>query len=502
MAGAPPDGRPRRLDHAVSVFALFLVLLCLIPPDGALSDNEENYFQLAAQSVGAMPTSSASAVFDSSRHRILADHLLGWLIELLGFTGAEIAARALLALAYAVALAMLFRRFALETIEGMVVVIVLALLGQTLFGGEWLFDGAEAKVPAYALVLAGLALTMDGKQLRAMPLFVAATYFHFLVGIFWFLAAIVLALIEDRRDLRRPLAATALFAGSVVPLIGLIASTRLAEAGAGTASGLPSPDVIYSIIREPHHAAPFLDWAGFAEHWLGGYLMAGGMLAASLALARLPEAARLRGRALWLALLLLYLILTLVPAFIGRHTGTFGKFYLFRPAALVLLLWLALAASALVTLLARRRFAIGLLALALVAPPFLMRAADRVAGDWAGRAEAREKQALDDFSAAQVPSGVVVLIDPELEFANLDFERRTGHPSLVAWKFMPTNDPQILDWYRRMEFRKAVFAEGCAGREAYPVDFLLATPEHAAVLAKTCGAIVYRSARFTLLRRQ
>jgi hypothetical protein len=485
------------------IAALFVVLLFLIPPDGMLSSNEEQYFQLAARSVGAMPNSPESAVFDSSPHRIIADHLMSWLIALLGYTWAQIFARVLAAVAYSVTLSMLFHRFALGTIEGVVIVIAFALLGQTLFADEGLFGGAEAKVPAYALVLAGLALTIDRKYIGAALLFVVATYFHFLVGIFWFFAAMALALVEDRSEQKRPLFATVVFLLLVAPLLGLIAWNRLVEVGPSDAEmNLPTPDVIYSLIRAPHHTAPFLDWSGFVWHWLGGYLLACGMLAGAFVVTRLPEGARLRGRALWLGLLLLYLILALIPAFIDRDTGALGKFYLFRPAALVLLLWLAVAASMLGTLLGDRRLVVSLVALALVTPPFLINTAYRIAGARAAWAEVPEKQALVDFLRARAPLDAIVLIDPELEGSNLDFERRTGNPSLVMWKFVPTNDPQILEWYRRIEFRKALFAQGCAKRNTYSPHFQLGTPEHAAQLAKTCGPIVYRSTRLVLLRRR
>src|SRR5262249_7157741 len=160
-------------------------------------------------------------ISDSSPYRLVADHLFGWLIALLGFTGAQIFTRVLAAVAYSVTLTMLFRRFALTTIEGVVVVIAFAVLGQTLFGGEWLFEGAEAKVLAYGLVFAGLALAIDRKYIGAAFLFVFATYLHFLVGVFWFFAAIALALIEDRSQRQRPLFATAVFLLLVAPLLGL-----------------------------------------------------------------------------------------------------------------------------------------------------------------------------------------------------------------------------------------------------------------------------------------
>jgi hypothetical protein len=490
------------LDYPpAGIAVLLVVLLCLILPDGMLSGNEETNFQLAVRNIGAMPSSPESAVFDSRPYRIVADHIFGWLIGLLGYSGAQIFARALAAVAYSLTLFMLFRRFALGTIEGVVVVIAFALLGQTLFAGEWLFFDAEAKVPAYALAFAGLALAIDRKYVGAAFLFVVATYFHFLVGIFWFFAAMALALIEDRRERQRPLFATAIFLVLVAPLLGLISYTRFVDVSPSYGD-LPKPDVIYSLIRAPHHTAPFLDWSGFVRNWLGGYLLACGMLAGAFVVMRLPEGARLRGRALWLGLLLLYLILALIPAFIDRGTGALGKFYLFRPAALVLLLWLAIATSMLGTLLGDHRLVVSLVALALVAPPFLMNTAYRIVNTRAAWARVPEKQALVDFLGEHAPINTTVLIDPQLEFFNLDFERRTGHPSLVMWKFVPTNDKQILEWYRRLEFRKALFDEGCAKPNAYSPHFLLATPEHAAELTKTCGPIVYRSTHLVLLRRQ
>jgi hypothetical protein len=483
--------------------ALVLVLLCLIPPDGMLSDNEETYFQVAARSVSSAPISPETGVFDSSRHRIVADHLLGWLIALAGFTGAQIVARALAALAYAAALLALCRRFELSALDAILAVIVFALLGQTMVGGEWLFNGVEAKVAAYALVLAGLAAVMGGKRLvGAAGLFATATYFHFLVGIFWFSAAMVLNLIEERGNFRRIMAVSALFLLLVAPLLGAIAWTRYVESAAVAIAGMPPADIIYSQIRAPHHTAPFLAAGTFLTHWLPGYLLAVGMLIGALAVARLPETARLRSFGSWLALLLAYLFLALLAAYLDRDTAFLGKFYLFRPASLVLLLWLLLVFAALDQLGLKQERAVKLVALALVAPLFLLNAVNRIAGERQGLAtHAAEKQALTEFLAQNASRDAVVLIDPGLEFSFLDFERRTSHPMLVTWKFDPTSDPEIREWYRRMEFRKELFAEGCHGAGAYRVDFLLTTAERAAPLAESCGPVVYRTGAVALLRR-
>jgi uncharacterized protein DUF6798 len=487
-------------DRAGATLLLFLLLLCLLPPDGVLSDNEENYFQLGAQFVSTAPASPYTAVVDGSWHRSANDALLGGLVGIAGFAAAQIVTRTIAALAYALALRALFRRLGLSTIDAALVVVIFALMGQTLMGGEWLFNGYEAKVAAYGLVVAALAMALDGRQFAAAALCAAATYFHFLVGGFWFLAAILLLLIEDYRGWRRLVGPSLLFAVSVAPLLGVIFATRMLAQPGGEA--LPTPDVIYSIIRAPHHTAPFLSAESFASQWLPGLMLAGGMLAVCMAVRASACEARLVTRATWLALLLAFLFLALIPSFVDRHAGLLGKFYLFRPASLILLLWLALVFAWLNRIVGAPGAMLKSLALLLVLPPFLLNAANRIGNDVASPGElGAEKRALAEAMAREAASGAVVLIDPALDLAFLDFERSTGHPVLVSWKFIPTNDPEIREWYRRMEFRRAVFADGCAGTLPYPVRFLVAQPERAAALAKTCGSIIYSGKTAALLQR-
>ena len=501
----PGEARRAWLGHPlVYAVALLLLLLCLMPPDGVLSDNEENYFALANQAVSLSAASRDTAVFDASHHRAVSEVFLGGLVKAVGYEHAQIIARTLAAMAFAFLLTGIFRRFGLSLLDAVLVIIGYALLGQTLMGGEWLFNGVEAKVIAYCFVLAGLYMAATGPSFLAPTLlFAQATYFHFLVGGFWFLAAMAGRLIEDRREIGRVAASIALFFVTVAPLAAVIGWSRLSDAHALVPSAdLPSPDVIYSLIRAPWHAAPFLDTHSFLTQWLPGCVAALAMLAVSVAIARRPEAARWKVTTVWLAGLLGYLLLALVAAFFDRHAGVHGKFYLFRPAALTLLLWLAFAMAFLATAQLPRWTALRLAALAVLLPMFLMGAVDRVQADRRQAALGPEKDALTAALAARAAPGSVVLIDPQLEWSYLDFERRTGHPSLVAFKFMPTNDPQIVDWYRRIEFRRALFAQGCpAGAAAYPVDFLLTTPTHAAQLAASCGPVVYATDKLALLRR-
>jgi hypothetical protein len=63
--------------------------------------------------------------------------------------------------------------------------------------------GYEFQVAAYAFVIAGLVATI-ARHRSPVALFAVATYFHFLVGIFWFHAALLWRVIEDRGAVKSP----------------------------------------------------------------------------------------------------------------------------------------------------------------------------------------------------------------------------------------------------------------------------------------------------------
>src|SRR5258706_132895 len=155
---------------------------------------------------------SPQAVFDAYRNRYFSALRLGRLISLSGFEGAQVITRVLTAVAFALLLPPVFRLLSLSALDGVIVVVVFALLGQNVIGAEWLFHGFEAKVVAYGFVLAALHAASTRRSLiTATSLCVAATYFHFLVGAFWFLAVLGLRLIENRREIVRIAVAAVVF---------------------------------------------------------------------------------------------------------------------------------------------------------------------------------------------------------------------------------------------------------------------------------------------------
>ena len=346
-----------------------------------------------------------------------------------------------------------------------------------------------------------VALTLPPRrtaELAAAALFAAATWFHFLVGGFWFVAFLGLRLAAPRRDLRSLALTAAAYAACVAPLVLLIVSTRGAVA---MAAELPSPDVIYSLLRAPHHVAPFASFDGFFASWLPGLLVVAAMLATAVVVARTAPGERLRTAARWLAGLHVFLLGAAVLSFLDRDTGILGKFYLFRPSGLLLLLWLAMAVAYVNALGAARLRLVKGLALALIAPPLVLAGIRGVLYEAHFHAEYDpQKIELAAFLATQSPQDRVVLVDPAVEFKFLDLERKTGRPALVFWKFDPTNDRDLIEWFRRTERRRRVFEEGCAAAGEPHVDFLLTAPERAAALAARCGRLAFATADIALVR--
>ena len=490
-----------RIRVLAGTAALACVLLSLIPPHGVLSPNEEDYFALAARFVGGSVWPETTAVFDLSRHRMLSDATLGSVVWLIGYAPTQIVTRLVAVAGYTLVLPGLFAVFALSAFDTMIAVMAMALMGQDIVGGEWLFGDYEAKVAAYILVFSALRLVFIRKRPTPVALLMAlATYFHFLVGGFWFAAAMALRLL-DRRDLRQVAATVSLYVLLITPLLVVIAWSRLADNSASLATDIPPPDVIFSIIREPHHQSPFLSWTYFRDHWLPGYTLALPMLLSCIWLARSAEIRRLRVTAAWLASLFAYLFLVLGPKFLDRTSGMLGKFYLFRPSSLIELLWLMLALAFVVNIAGHRAWLMRVALLATIGPAFCYIQGGRLMREVAATPFAGEKALIANAVQRLTSPGDVVLIDPDAELDWLDFERRTGRPTWVAWKFAPTNDTELITWYRRIEARAAAFSQGCGvdlgiARQT----FLLATTATASRLASSCGPEVFHAGSWVLLQ--
>jgi hypothetical protein len=222
-----------------------------------------------------------------------------------------------------------------------------------------------------------------------------------------------------------------------------------------------------SLTTNPH----LFNCRTFAINWLPGYVMAAPMLLGCVWLVRIGASRRLRAAAVWLAGLLAYLFLVLGPKYLDRDSGVLGKFCLFRPSSPVELLWLILALAYAAEVAGRRAWLLRATVVAAIGSLFLYVQGGRLMReiDASKAVEAQQALLVAAVTRLTVP-GDVVLIDPDVEMQWLDFERRTGRPRSVIWKFAPTNDAELIAWYRRIGRGWAIFELGCgvpAGAPAY-----------------------------------
>jgi len=427
------------LSTRVGALALLpLLLLLLFPPNW--HPNEYGYFMLAFRALEPDAFSSNSAAFDGSNARFVGEVVLGLPVAWFGYETAHLVLKSLMAVIYATALAYFFASLTMTLFEAVIVLAGFALLGQDLMGGEFIFGGVETKTFAYAGVFFALGAIVRGQARLAVGVMALTTYFHFLVGGFWFVAILAFLLLSQRTR-RVPIGLAAAYGVLVAPLVAVIVHDQLFAADMGSPRIGPTADYIYSIIRNPHHTAPFLGARSFITAWSNGVVATIALLL-SVAFLALRTTDRRSALLTLVAGLLVYLLLALVISYVDRETGFFGKFYLFRPSSLTL--FLALTAFVLI---ARETGASGngaaklrTAAVLILAPMFVWQTVkSQVATFATQRYRYPDLVELREFVDRHSAPDAVILVDPDADmtFPGVAMPLLLNRPTLVSYKFVP-----------------------------------------------------------------
>jgi hypothetical protein len=483
---------------------LALIISTFMPPP-IWNPNENNNLVLAYRRFAPDAFTSNSAVYDSSNARFLGEYLMGAVVSFFGYEIGHMLLRSLMAVAYGVSFAYLFSILGLSLAEGAIVICLYQLLGPDLMGGEWLFDGVETKTWAYASVVLALALVVQDRWKLAAAGAALATYLHFLVGGFW---TIVLLFIHFNlhRQIWKTVSFASLYAGCVLPLLIIILGERGSSTSRLSTDGLTA-DYIYSIIRNPHHTAPFKNfWGGEGKgksNWAAGTVATTAVILVSFSLFRFLRSPAARTILLSVAGICVYLLLALIASYFDRHTGNLGKFYLFRPSSLALLLFLTSAMLYLQqemgAIIPRRIAMAGTLLVAVI----LVSNTAWSAVDRTHDALAKEHRIIAAFepvlsySRSLMPPDAVVLIDPKLDKLT-SFPRILRQPTLVSW-WVPNLPAEVIKWYELIKFRESIFSDGCVGSMKYRVDYILVRWSEDLAKLSSCGQTVLTSKAYITL---
>jgi hypothetical protein len=488
-----------------TALAVAVVLTLQIEPFRGWGGNEIHYFDLGLRSVRPDQFGPNHAAFDHSLGRFASFAILGGAVAVFGYDIALITLRFVAIVAYALAFSYLARCLRLSRAETLVALMLFVLVGQCYFAIEWLFAGVEGKVFAYAAIFAAIGLAWRDKDLAAVGIAALATYLHFLVGGFWAVAVIGLIGLKSGNVLRMGVALLS-YTLFCLPILAILVYEWFLA---------PTPDIsdldltitqIYSGFRNPHHVAPF---SGQLYAWLPGI---GWMVAATCLMAMLAwqEGPERRVLARWLLGLHAYLILSFVLSYFDRHTYLLGPLILFRPNSLILLLTIMFGALWLRQALsgdAARTLAIITLAIGIgFAVPRAASFADTLLSPQLPltRTLTPNERELVAWLRGNTPPDATVVIEPTAQTdwtaPWLAFERLINRPTLVSFKFVPTQRADIARWYRLVRWRLAVFEGNCARLSEHPADYLVTLSVATLTRMAACGDVVWTKDTYGVVR--
>ena len=382
----------------------------------------------------------------------------------------------------------------LSPVDTAAVVGTYLVAGQALMGGEGFMGVVDPKVFSYAFGI--LAFAEAGSLRSRWPLVAIlsalAVYFHFQIGGLWF-AISMLLMLATSGSWRGPLQAAPLVLVLIAPVFMALISDHMRFSATVRPEGMPSADYIYAVLRAPHHLAPFAEtggWKKLAARGLGYSLVI-----AAGALYTLRERDRsLRGVAIVVLVLAAYQFVAVGLSWLDRETLALAKFYLFRPAATLLLLSLFMLAA-----LWRTRTTnspgVRLLPLAAIVALFLVQVGSRTLSGQLAPFDPATRLMVEEVRKRTSPSDPI-LLDTALD-GRLSLIRKLDRQTVVTWKFVPTNPPDIYRWWDLMQRREQTFSGDCFKADP-AVRFLVSIAHRASTLAQ-CGRIVWSNEAYLLI---
>ncbi|MFZ2620183.1 MAG: hypothetical protein WAX89_04850 [Alphaproteobacteria bacterium] len=335
--------------------------------------------------------------------------------------------------------------------------VVFMALDQNYIAGEWIFGGFEAKIVAYISVLFAMPLIWAGRWAGAVLLLAVATYAHFQVGLYWTILLGMASLWHQPQQVRHLLGWGALYGVLVLPQLALLVYEQSHVVGAV----LPNVDWIYGTFRHPHHTAPFENW----ETWQSRFAVGTPLLVLTL-LGLLGWRWYKRQAFTPLEKLqvvtLLWLAVAFAATYATQESAVLGKFYLFRPNSVLLVLVLMQLAHGFL-MLTEKRVGQSLQATIVFVAVVMLAVACVKSNMKISRWNTDHHQRgvlLRGWAQQHVPAGGAVLVGDGLSTA-LVRALEPAYPTYVMEQFIPTRPDEVSLWYTRVLARRALLAGDC-----------------------------------------
>lgn len=522
--------------NGVDTRLFIFLLLCLNLLSFVPGDNEETYFALAKQYMDPDWIPGSFTFTEWVGTRFLFQHIAGWALRYLTFEQLAFWGRMVNFLLYAFPLARIFRLLRIRN-TGILLILQLYIANvntQSFFGMEWIFGGFEGKTLAYVFVLWGFYFMLRGDESSipgmcqepdevqgvrgraggsvqkyvteprvpkatqpfagydtwAACFAAAASYFHILVGGWFFVLVWIYGLVRER-SLKRAIVTGLVYVALVAPFVIYLA-TYLTDSR--TVIHGVDVDWVYSFFRNTHHTAP-MHREGAMQKVLPRVVASFLLLLWCLFGLRRSKDEDVRRLNTIVRITLLMVFVGLAITYIDVH-GRLLKYYLFRIAALG-----TFAAYLLVYVVARAWLVRRQVDTARLLPPVVamvaIMALIHIEKNFARNIFPREDRALmeltDYVKAHTRPDDVFLFRDRD----ELSFPRRTRREALVIFKFDPGGGEKIYEWYTRECLRRRLRTDPAVLdtiADRYRLDYLITTSPMTHPRLKE----VYRNPKFYL----
>lgn len=244
----------------------FLLVIQKVSP--ILTGGEEQYLAYAKQAIDPAWINQSFTLTEEPGSRIVFQWIVGFFLKFFSFETTAITFRLLNFAAYSIALHYIFNFLKLPRLVTFIAFELFLISRQSFFAMEWIFGGFEPKTISYAFLLFAVYTLLRQRYILATILIAAATYFHFLVA-GWFFLAICISLLITRnwREFGQSLLTYIIL---ITPLLFYLIQYII----------LPSQhiindinvDAVYCYMRLPHHTAIAKSWQYFADNHLIGMI--------------------------------------------------------------------------------------------------------------------------------------------------------------------------------------------------------------------------------------
>jgi hypothetical protein len=428
----------------IDVRLLVFILLCLNFLSFRVTGNEEVYLALSRQYMDPswIPDSFMFTEWPGTRYFFQV--LTGFALKYLTFEQVAIGGRLLVFLIIAFPAGGLFKRLKIPNLA-VILLFQLYLIRQNYFAGEFIFGDFEPKSVAYIAVFLGLNSLLDKKYLMAAIWAVISSYFHILVGGWFFLVVFLFTLFFVRSwilSLRQGMLYSVLIAPMLIYLGQVIIKDGSVIQGVNI-------DWVTVFFRNAHHLAPLYMKESLPGNSLKIFFTAI-LFGLSIFVFSKKKGPLFDELYLLNVIILTILFIALAVSLIDRN-GTFLKFYLFRLAGLGILLMYVyiykfLSEQWKVTPTLRILFVLTGFYMVLAASLPTLRS-------YIHPDKNLDFEQLESFVINHTRQNDVFL---SLSDFDLPFSRKTRREVFVIYKLDPGGGKKIYEWYHRICEREKI----------------------------------------------